>query len=102
MVSSIGADKLKAATKKHYQYAKHRADEQLKSSGVNYTIIRLGGLTNDAGTGKVKLQEKVGKSGTIPREDIASVLVQLLTASQAENKTFELLEGTTEITDVLN
>ena len=99
----MGADNPKAATKiKHYQYAKHRADEHLKSSGLNYTIIRPGGLTNDASTGKVNLQKKIGKSGTIPREDVAGVLVHLLTTSQAENKTFELLEGTTEITDVLN
>lgn len=103
MVSSMGADNPKAASKiKHYQYAKHRADEQLKSSGLNYTIVRPGGLTNDSGTGKVNLHAKIGKSGTIPREDVASVLVQLLTVRQAENKSFELLEGTTQITaDIL-
>src|SRR5699024_6151550 len=41
IVSSIGAGDPKNADQiKHYMYAKHRADEHLKASGLDYTIIR--------------------------------------------------------------
>lgn len=103
IVSSMGADNPKEAAQiKHYQYAKHRADEHLKESGLNYTIVRPGGLTNDAGTGKVNLQAQIGERGTVPREDVAGTLVHLLTKKQAENKVFELLEGKTPIEQVFS
>lgn len=102
MLSSIGADKPKEAGQiKHYLYAKHRADEHLKQSGLTYTIIRPGGLTNDPGTGKVNLQEKLPEMGWIPREDVASVLVQVLSESKADNKVFEVIEGSEDISEAL-
>lgn len=103
IVSSMGAGNPKEAKQiKHYQYAKHRADEHLKQSGLNYTILRPGGLTNEAGTGKVNLQEHISERGTIPREDVAATLVHLLNNSRAENQVFDLLEGETPIENVLD
>lgn len=103
MVSALRADNPKQATSiKHYLYAKHRADEYLKSSGLTYTIIRPGLLTNDPGTGRVNLQEKLQTRGKIPREDVASVVVHLLNNPEAKNKTFELIEGETPISTLLN
>ena len=103
IVSSMGAGNPKEAKQiKHYQYAKHRADEHLKQSGLNYTILRPGGLTNEAGTGKVNLQEHISERGTIPREDVAATLVHLLNNPRAENQVFDLLEGETPIENVLD
>ncbi|MBM7599887.1 uncharacterized protein YbjT (DUF2867 family) [Virgibacillus halotolerans] len=103
IVSSMGAGNPKEAKQiKHYQYAKHRADEHLKQSGLNYTILRPGGLTNETGTGKVNLQEHISERGTIPREDVAATLVHLLNNSRAENQVFDLLEGETPIENVLD
>lgn len=101
MVSAMRAGNPKEATRiKHYLYAKHRADEHLKKSGLNYTIVRPGGLTNDPGTGKVKLQQHISEAGTVPREDVAAVLVQLLTSLGAENRILDLLEGETPLTEL--
>ncbi|GAB3045410.1 SDR family oxidoreductase [Virgibacillus ainsalahensis] len=101
LLSSMGADKPKDAKQiKHYLYAKHRADEYLKDSGLAYTILRPGGLTDDPGKGKVNLQEKIEEFGKVTREDVASVLVQILTSKEAENKVFELLEGDTPVSDL--
>ena len=36
-----------------YQEAKAEADKYLVESGLDYTIMRPGGLTDDPGTGKV-------------------------------------------------
>ncbi|GAB3056268.1 SDR family oxidoreductase [Salinicoccus sesuvii] len=102
LLSSMGADDPKNADQiKAYMYAKHRADEYLKASGLDYTILRPGMLTNDAGTGKVKLFEGGTEVAEIPREDVASVLAHIVDTNKAENKTFYVHEGDTPIEDSL-
>lgn len=101
IVSSMGADSPKEADNiKHYMYAKHRADEHLKASGIDYTIIRPGMLQNDGGTGKVSLSEENQEFGNVQREDVASVIVQSVDANKAENKVYTLLEGDTPVEDL--
>lgn len=101
IVSSMGADSPKAQKDiKHYMYAKHRADEYLKASGLDYTIIRPGMLQNEAGTGKVSLSEENQEVGNVQREDVASVIVQAVDADKAENKVYTLLEGDTPVEDL--
>ncbi|MFD1038379.1 NAD(P)H-binding protein [Virgibacillus byunsanensis] len=70
-------------------------------SGLNYTIVRSGGLTDEPGTGKVNLQENISEFGTIPRENVAEVLTYVLTVPRAENKTFELIQGITQLSEIL-
>ena len=101
IVSSMGADSPKEQKDiKHYMYAKHRADEYLKSSGLNYTIIRPGMLQNEAGTGKVSLSEENQAFGNVQRADVASVIVQSVDSNKAENKVYTLLEGDTPVEDL--
>jgi len=47
-----------------YLRAKGRADEAVRASGLDATVVRPGGLTNDAGTGRVNLGQgsRAGKS----------------------------------------
>lgn len=98
MLSSMGADNPEEATKlKDYLKAKHNADEFLKGSGINYTIVRPGALTNDNGNGKIEISSKLNKSGEIARQDVAETLVSSLDDSMAKNKTFEILKGETAI-----
>lgn len=102
MLSSMGADKPETATKlKDYLKAKHNADEHLKKSGINYSIIRPGALTNNDGNGKIELAPTLNKSGEIPRQDVAETLVNALGDSVATNKTFEILKGEHSIKDAL-
>ncbi|RAK18598.1 putative NAD(P)-binding protein [Anoxybacillus vitaminiphilus] len=48
----------------------HYADRMLMNSGLNYTIIRPGYLSNEKGTGLVTAAENLN-GGSIPREDVA-------------------------------
>ncbi|WLR48186.1 SDR family oxidoreductase [Halobacillus litoralis] len=101
MLSSIGADRAEEAPDdfKFYLYAKRRADEYLKSTDLDYTIVRPGGLTNDAGTGKVTLQERTDQ-GEIPREDVAATLVHLLSVEGSIHQSYDLISGDTPIEEL--
>lgn len=103
LVSSMRADTPEKAPEKirPYLQAKLNADNHLRDSGLNYTLVRPGPLTEDAGTGKVDVSEKLEKSGDIPREDVAAVLLAVLDADNLENRTFDLLSGDTDITEAL-
>lgn len=102
MLSSMGADNPEEATElKDYLKAKHNADEHLVNSGMEYSIVRPGALNNEAGNGKIQLENKLNKRGEIPRQDVAETLVKSLDRSLARNKIFEILEGDTEIKSAL-
>ncbi|MCC4722866.1 SDR family oxidoreductase [Salinicoccus sp. RF5] len=102
MLSSMGADAPKDADQmQHYLYAKHRADEHLKASGLDFTILRPGMLTNDSGTGKVRLFEGGTEIAEIPREDVANVLAHIVDTNKPEGKTYYLHEGDTPVEDTL-
>ncbi|MEW9676864.1 SDR family oxidoreductase [Lentibacillus sp. L22] len=84
----------------YYSAAKHYADVWLENSGLDYTIIRPGGLTNDPGTGKVKVAVDLER-GQIPREDVASTIVASLENDQTIGKAFDMIGGETPIEDAL-
>ncbi|MGM0852482.1 MAG: SDR family oxidoreductase [Bacillota bacterium] len=77
---------------KPYYVAKHFADRALEQSGLTYTIIRPGGLLNEAGTGKVTAGENLSR-GSIPREDVAGTIVASLDEERTCNKGFDLISG---------
>lgn len=103
MLSSMGADQPQQAEQlQDYLKAKHIADEYLKSSGLNYSIVRPGSLTNGDLTNKIQLETKLNKSGEISRNDVAQTLVRSLNDDVANNAIFEILKGETLIGDALN
>ncbi|WP_373519371.1 SDR family oxidoreductase [Pricia sp.] len=94
MLSSIGAGHPdKADQLKDYLKAKHNADEYLKDSGLDYSIVRPGTLNNNRGNGKIKLDKELSSRGEIPREDVAQVLVAALDDTTAQNAVFEMVSG---------
>ncbi|WP_339831852.1 SDR family oxidoreductase [uncultured Altibacter sp.] len=98
MLSSMGADHPEAATElKEYLQAKHNADQYLDISGLTFTIVRPGALTNNEGLGKIKLEHKLNERGEIPRWDVARTLVKSLDTDVAKNQAFEILTGETKI-----
>lgn len=102
MLSSMGADNPDSNDRiKHYLQAKHNADEHLKASGLNYAIVRPGGLTHDEHLGKIDASEKLNHQGKISREDVAQVLVASLDHAQIRNKTIEIVNGNTSIAEAL-
>lgn len=66
----------------------HRhAVDYIKANGLNYTIVRPMGLTNNAFTGKYR-ESKTSvpeKSRTIPRADVAHFIIKALHDKQYEN-----------------
>lgn len=98
MLSSMGADKPEEATElQEYLKAKHNADEYLKTSGLDFSIVRPGSLTNEAALNTIELEGKLNKRGEISREDVAQTLVQTLDNTVASNATFEIIKGETLI-----
>lgn len=64
----------------------------LVESGLTYTIIRPGVLKNEVGTGKIHIQDEV-ESGSIPREDVAKTIVEVINAENMYNRSFDLISG---------
>ncbi|GEN88886.1 SDR family oxidoreductase [Oceanobacillus sp. FSL W8-0428] len=85
---------------KPYMVAKHFADETLIHSGLDYTIVRPGGLQNEPGTGKVQASENLER-GSIPREDVAAVIVEVLEAKNTYRKGFDLITGEDSVSDAV-
>lgn len=85
---------------KAYVEAKRDADEELKKTALDWTILRPGGLTDDDGTGKIQLAEKLER-GQIPREDVAATIVAVLDEPASAGKVWELVGGDTPIGDAI-
>jgi uncharacterized protein YbjT (DUF2867 family) len=98
MISSMGADpNASDGEMAPYFRAKGKADQALSESGLPYTIVRPGGLTEDPGTGRVKADLHVER-GSIPRDDVALMLYELLNrVSRPEGITFELVSGDDDV-----
>ena len=71
---------------------KQKAEEHLVASGLNYTIIRPGGLKSEAATGNAVLTEDPSIAGIIHRADVASLVCQCLDSEKANNKVFSVID----------
>jgi Putative NADH-flavin reductase len=95
MVSSLFSDnrsKWDASGIKPYMIAKHYADDHLRGTNLDYTIIHPGGLTDDDGTGKIKLLGK-DEAGSIPRADVAKALALIIQNSNTIGKEYTFASG---------
>ena len=104
MISAMGADQepppgtdpVFAA----YLRAKGSADADLASRpGLDWTILRPGRLTDEPGTGLVRLALRTGR-GAVPRDDVAAVLLALLD-TPADGMTLELVTGDTPVDEAV-
>jgi uncharacterized protein YbjT (DUF2867 family) len=103
MLSAMGAADPESGSEEMRPYlsAKARADERLQSSGLDYTIIRPGSLTNEPGTGRIDAAPSLGRRGEISREDVAAIFAVTLEAENTFGKTFEALSGDTPIRETI-
>jgi uncharacterized protein YbjT (DUF2867 family) len=93
MVSAMGTrepSRWPEAMRPYYE-AKAAADEALETSGLDWTIVRPGRLTDAPGTGRVDVRP-VGP-GEIPREDVALVVYHCLLADNTVRARFDLISG---------
>ncbi|PGT91572.1 SDR family oxidoreductase [Bacillus sp. AFS040349] len=86
---------------KPYYVAKHYADKMLVQSNLNYTIIRPGGLLNEKGIGKITAGNEVPRA-TIPREDVATTIIEALENPNTYHKSFDIVSGEDPISTALN
>jgi uncharacterized protein YbjT (DUF2867 family) len=99
-VSAIGVDaplpEDTAPVWKAYVEAKRDSDSALRASGLDWTILRPGRLTDDPGTRRVRLAAEVER-GDIPRADVAAVLAAVLDDDRAIGKQWDLVSGETPV-----
>jgi uncharacterized protein YbjT (DUF2867 family) len=103
MVSAIGAnhpDRWSDSMRPYYQ-AKAEADAQLEASGLDYTIVRPGGLTDDPGTGLIDAGRSLERSGSVSRDDVAATLVACLDEPATVGISFDVLAGEFPIAEAL-
>ena len=103
MVSSMGADTPDNGPDglQHYLRAKQAADRHLRESHLDYTIVRPGSLTDDDGTGRIRIAAQLESQGTVPRDDVAAVLLAVLDAPDTSGRQFELLAGDTPVKEAI-
>lgn len=84
-----------------YLRAKGAADDAVRArNALATTVVRPGRLTNDAGTGRVSIAESTGRD-SIPRADVAAVLVAVLDAPRTAGRTVELISGEVPIAEAV-
>ncbi|MEO9522174.1 SDR family oxidoreductase [Marinobacter alexandrii] len=103
MVSSMRAEEPEKGPEKlkHYLWAKHNADEHLKNSGLNYTIVRPGRLIDNDGFGNVALSARLEEFGEIPRQDVARVLLAVLDSDNTADTVFDVVSGDTPVAEAV-
>ena len=103
IVSSMGAGNPERASgpMRPYLEAKTQADERLAGSGLDYTIVRPGGLTDEPGSGRIRAGLELS-FGQVSRDDVAATLVAVLGADNTIGKTFQLLAGDTPIEEAVH
>jgi uncharacterized protein YbjT (DUF2867 family) len=88
-------------TFENYMRVKRASDVHLAASGLDWTILRPGTLTDDPGTGTVNLGPALAY-GDVPRDDVAAVLAELLHAPGTVHRVLELTEGGTPVADAVS
>jgi uncharacterized protein YbjT (DUF2867 family) len=83
-----------------YYEAKRDADEAVLTSGLTYTIVRPGSLTDDAGTGLVEIGFGL-EGGDIPRDDVAATLFFTLPAVNSYGQAFDVVSGDDPVEDAV-
>ena len=70
---------------------KSLGEDYIRNSGIDFTIVRPGGLRGESGTLGIRFEQGDEIIGWIPRGDVASVLVESIYNPDALNKTFEVI-----------
>jgi uncharacterized protein YbjT (DUF2867 family) len=98
IVSSVGAENPPHAGERDddvfavYLRAKAEADAAVQASDRDWTIVRPGRLTDDPGTGRVRIDTDPFR-GEVSREDVAEVLDAVLHDPRTSHRIFYLNGG---------
>ena len=102
MVSSIGAEAPPSGDDVFSVYvrAKAEADTAVMATDRDWTIVRPGALTDDPGTGRARIDTTPFR-GQVPRDDVAAVLAQVITADRAQGRVLYVNGGEEPIESAL-
>ncbi|MEV4206259.1 NAD(P)-binding oxidoreductase [Nocardia salmonicida] len=90
---AAGTDEVWAA----YIDAKTRAEEDLRTRDLDWTILRPGRLTDTEGNGLITLGPPPIPRDSVPRADVAATLASILVADNTFRHTLELVSGSQPI-----
>lgn len=85
---------------KAYVEAKRDADEALRLSALDWTILRPGRLTDDPPTGLVAIGEEVRRA-EVPRADVAAVVAAVLDDERTHRRQWNLVGGNIPVADAI-
>jgi uncharacterized protein YbjT (DUF2867 family) len=105
-VSSLGADDPASGPPLLLPFLRAKAvsDEAVRASGLDWTVLRPSGLTDEPGTGRVQAAEHLtfpGRPPTLARDDLAAVVVAALTEERTVGRSFDLTAGESPIAAAL-
>lgn len=105
IVSSVGAENPPPESGDEdvfsvYLRAKAQADAAVQASDRPWTILRPGGLTDDPGTGRIRLDTEPFR-GQVTRDDVAAVLADVLADPRAAGRILYVNGGEEPIGDAL-
>lgn len=85
-----------------YLQAKLAAEDDLVARPLDWTIVRPGGLLDEAGTGRVRLSPAgpglPEDRASVPRADVAAVLAELIRSGAASHRVLHLVSGDDSVT----
>lgn len=84
-----------------YVAAKRDADIALRQSGLDWTILRPGRLTDDPATGGVALGAEVER-GDVTRADVAAVLAAVLDRPETTGQQWNLVGGDLPVAEAID
>jgi uncharacterized protein YbjT (DUF2867 family) len=103
-ISAIGVDdplpEDTAEVWRAYVEAKRDADAALRGSGLAWTILRPGRLTDQTATGLVSLGPQVPR-GDVTRADVAAVVAAVLDVDSTIGKQWDLVNGDTPVEEAV-
>ena len=99
MVSAMGVERADSYPPEMLPYieAKRDADETLRDSDLDYTIVRPGRLTDGPAGGRIEVGTPLDSGGEVPREDVAATLLAVLDEPRTAGLTFDVVAGEVEI-----
>lgn len=101
MISAMGVEEPRGPDVfRTYLKAKAEADQAVRESGLDYTIIKPGRLTNEPGNGNITLAPDLER-GEIPRADVALTLAEVLETPALAGYTLDLVSGDTPIPEAV-
>ena len=101
MLSALNADVNSASKINHYHKAKGHADNHLRETDLDFTVVCPGGLTEEPGTSRVTVNPDLHGRGRTSRDNLASALVACLDMGNTVRKSFSLLDGEMPLVDAL-